>query len=395
MTRTTVLGALAGLLAIANPAQSADLPVAPEPVDYVRVCDAYGSRFYYIPGTETCLRVGGRVRTEFRFRNFGDSPNAWGERDTDGYQWRSRGYLYLDARTATEFGTLRAFIEAYITATNDNNSAATLDKGYIQWGGLLAGRAGSNFDFFTGYSYNAQIESYSDRKLNQMAYTFAFGNGFNATMAVEDQASRATAVGLNGGTQGYGGTRMPDFVGALGIKQGWGQAQVMGALHQVYPNATVNGVAGGSEDDLGWAIGGGVEIKIPGLANGGSVALQGVYTDGASGYGSTGWNSRITDSVVSGSGTNTTKTWNVFGGVSLGLTQTLKANIEGGYHNVDGGTSAYDFTQWDASANLVWEPVSGFIMGPELQYRNLDFSRSSGLSDTNELYGTFRLQRTF
>ena len=228
-----------------------------------------------------------------------------------------------------------------------------------------------------------------------MAYTFAFGNGFNATMAVEDQASRATAVGLNGGTQGYGGTRMPDFVGALGIKQGWGQAQVMGALHQVYPNATVNGVAGGSEDDLGWAIGGGVEIKIPGLANGGSVALQGVYTDGASGYGSTGWNSRITDSVVSGSGTNTTKTWNVFGGVSLGLTQTLKANIEGGYHNVDGGTSAYDFTQWDASANLVWEPVSGFIMGPELQYRNVDFSRSSGLSDTNELYGTFRLQRTF
>jgi Porin subfamily len=395
MTRFAALGMFTGLLVATNPAQAADLPIAPEPVDYVRICDAYGARFYSIPGTETCLRVGGRVRTEFRVRNFGDAQNAWGDRDTDGYQWRSRGYLYLDARTATEFGTLRSFIELYGTATNNSNTSFTLDKAYIQWGGLLAGRAGSNFDFFTGYSYNAQIESYSDRKLNQLAYTFAFGNGFNATLAVEDQAARATSVGLNGGTQGYGGTRMPDFVAAFGMKQGWGQAQIMGALHQIYPNGTYNGVTGGAEDELGWAVGGGVIFKFAGLGNGANVALQGVYTDGASGYGSTGWNSRITDAVFTGSSTQTTKTWNVFGGISLGLTDTLVTNIEGGYHNVEGGTGAYDFTQWDATANVVWEPIQDFIMGPELQYRDLDFSRASGLSDTNEIYGAFRLQRTF
>lgn len=395
MSRLAVLTVLAGSLAAANPAFSADLPVAPEPVDYVRICDAYGTRFYYIPGTETCLRVGSRVRTEFRVRNFGDAQNAWGDRDTDGYQWRSRGYLYLDARTATEFGTLRAFIEWYVTATNDNNSSSTLDKAYIQWGGLLAGRAGSNFDFFTGYAYNAQIESYSDRKLNQLAYTYAFGNGFNATLAVEDRSGRETSLGLNGGTQAYGGTRMPDFVAALGVKQGWGQAQVMGALHQVYPNATYNGITGGSEDELGWALGGAVQFNFEGLGNGTKVALQGVYTDGASVYGSTGWNSRITDAVFTGTSTQTTKTWNIFGGVSVGLTDTLVTNIEGGYHNVDGGTAAYDFTQWDATANVVWEPVSGFIIGPEVQYRNVDFSRSSGLSDTSEIYATFRMQRTF
>ncbi|MCR9060548.1 MAG: porin, partial [Rhodobacteraceae bacterium] len=55
--------------ATATTAQAADLPVAPEPVDYVRVCDAYGSRFYYIPGTETCLRVGGRLRAQFVVNN--------------------------------------------------------------------------------------------------------------------------------------------------------------------------------------------------------------------------------------------------------------------------------------------------------------------------------------
>ncbi|WP_206064828.1 porin [Nitratireductor mangrovi] len=47
----------------------AALPVAAwsdeEAVDYVRVCDAFGTGFYYIPGTETCLRIGGRIRAEF------------------------------------------------------------------------------------------------------------------------------------------------------------------------------------------------------------------------------------------------------------------------------------------------------------------------------------------
>ncbi|WP_299480483.1 porin [uncultured Roseibium sp.] len=394
MARFVALGLLAGIASAAGSAQAADLPVAPEPIDYVRICDAYGSRFYYIPGTETCLRVRGRVRTEFRVRNFGEAENAWGDRDTDGYQWRSRGYLYLDARTQTEFGTLRGFLEIYMQQTNDR-AGFSIDNAYIQWGGLTAGLTNSNFDFFTGYAFDAQIESYSDQSLNQIAYTHAFGNGFNATIAIEDQSDREAGIGLNGSVLGYGGTRMPDVIGVLGVNQGWGEAQIMGALHQVYPEAAFNGTTGGSEDELGWAVGAGVEIEFGGLANGGSIALQGVYTDGASAYGSTGWNSLITDAVWDGNSTETTRTWNVFGGVSLGLTNNLELNVEGGYHNVDAATSAYDFTQWSVTSNLVWEPVSGFILGPELQYRDLDFSDASGLEDTYQLFGTFRMQRSF
>ncbi len=42
-------------------AYGADNIVAPEPdaAQYVRVCDAYGAGYFYIPGTETCLRVHG------------------------------------------------------------------------------------------------------------------------------------------------------------------------------------------------------------------------------------------------------------------------------------------------------------------------------------------------
>ncbi|RDI55057.1 porin, partial [Microvirga subterranea] len=53
-----LLGSAAGLAAVVS-AQAADLPVAKAaPVEYVRVCSTYGAGFFYIPGTETCLRVG-------------------------------------------------------------------------------------------------------------------------------------------------------------------------------------------------------------------------------------------------------------------------------------------------------------------------------------------------
>jgi Porin subfamily len=51
--------ALFGLLTFGGaPAQAA------EPVEYVKVCSLYGTGFYYIPGTDTCLRVGGFATTQ-------------------------------------------------------------------------------------------------------------------------------------------------------------------------------------------------------------------------------------------------------------------------------------------------------------------------------------------
>ena len=61
--KSLLLGSAAALVAVSG-ARAADAVVVaePEPVEYVRVCDVYGAGFYYIPGTETCLRVGGYVR---------------------------------------------------------------------------------------------------------------------------------------------------------------------------------------------------------------------------------------------------------------------------------------------------------------------------------------------
>jgi hypothetical protein len=52
MKKGVFASGLAGLFLFAA---SASAQGVPHPVDYVRVCDAYGAGFLYIPGTETCL----------------------------------------------------------------------------------------------------------------------------------------------------------------------------------------------------------------------------------------------------------------------------------------------------------------------------------------------------
>ena len=61
--KSLLLGSAAAL-AVVSGAQAADAIVAaePEPMEYVRVCDAFGTGYFYIPGTETCLKIGGEVR---------------------------------------------------------------------------------------------------------------------------------------------------------------------------------------------------------------------------------------------------------------------------------------------------------------------------------------------
>ena len=71
MVKSLLLGSAAGLVAVAG-AQAADLPVKAKPVQYVKICSLYGVGFYYIPGTDMCIKVGGWVRAEA----------AWGTNDS-------------------------------------------------------------------------------------------------------------------------------------------------------------------------------------------------------------------------------------------------------------------------------------------------------------------------
>ena len=66
-------------------AQAADLPVKKAvPIEYVRVCTAYGAGFFYIPGTDTCLRVSGRARAEYGYIG-SDNRRVVGGGDLSGF----------------------------------------------------------------------------------------------------------------------------------------------------------------------------------------------------------------------------------------------------------------------------------------------------------------------
>ncbi|WP_235815224.1 porin [Roseibium album] len=381
--------------ATATTAQAADLPVAPEPVDYVRVCDAYGSRFYYIPGTETCLRVGGRLRTQFVVNNVLDdnnNPGAWAARDSDGYSWLTRGYAYLDARNATEFGTLRAYVGLRMDITN-GESGFKLDSGYIQWGGLTAGYLGSNFNTYTGQVFMGVVtRDWADTTVNQIAYTAAFGNGFSATIALEDRSGHEVGA--------YGGTRAPDVVAALGVSQGWGSAQLSGALHQVYPdNAAANLGATSADESIGWALGAGVNINLPFANSGSNIFFQGFYADGALKYIGNGITdvAGVTDYEVNNSGTNSG--YSLSAGVYIQATPTIGLAADGSWAHVDQDNTGTigDVDRWAIDGSVQWEPVSGFVMGADIGYANTDISGINGNADTDfdELLFGVRMQRTF
>src|SRR5579872_3785821 len=107
MVKSLVLGSAATLVAMGG-AQAADLPVKAKAVEYVKVCSLYGAGFWYIPGTDTCIKLGGYLRAEVAIGTNSDysggfnvsSQGANGARNrlTNAYTMRAREDLNIDTR---------------------------------------------------------------------------------------------------------------------------------------------------------------------------------------------------------------------------------------------------------------------------------------------------------
>ena len=79
MVKSLVLGSAAALVAMTG-AQAADLPVKAKAVEYVRICSLYGAGFFYIPGTDTCIKLGGYLRADLILGGNSDyAPNLSGQ----------------------------------------------------------------------------------------------------------------------------------------------------------------------------------------------------------------------------------------------------------------------------------------------------------------------------
>jgi hypothetical protein len=236
MVKSLILGSAAGLLAMGG-AQAADLPVKAKAVEYVRICSLYGAGFWYIPGTDTCIRISGYVRAETDI-NAGPflSPAISGalgnsDRYSDNYTAYARGSLTFDTRTASEYGVVRTLVkfnENFTTSQIFNTAAqggaalsspqsneygrgqgtTSVDYAFIQFAGFTFGKAVSAFEtpWFGNGSGNGGsfLIGGSDNVtgLPQIAYTAQFGNGVSGTVAVEDGSvyRRGILTNMNSGS---------------------------------------------------------------------------------------------------------------------------------------------------------------------------------------------------
>ncbi|BDL41365.1 hypothetical protein MSPGM_39550 [Methylorubrum sp. GM97] len=169
---TGLAGAAIAVTAVmaVDAARAADLPVRKAlPIEFVRVCSASGAGFFYIPGTDTCLRVSGRARFEAGYIPVQNRTNSAGDLP----QYRGLMRMNVDARTQTGYGTLRAFLRVEAASRTGVTMASgtqqrignafpatgqdalgrvqnyvVADKAFVQFAGLTAGRASSFFDFY-------------------------------------------------------------------------------------------------------------------------------------------------------------------------------------------------------------------------------------------------------
>ncbi|QRM54807.1 porin [Sinorhizobium sp. BG8] len=193
--KSLLLGSAAALAAVSG-AQAADAIVAaePEPMEYVRVCDAFGAGYFYIPGTETCLKVGGYLRVQLDISD----DVVTNDEDEAGYKTNARGYLIVNAKSDTEYGVLNSEIDMQM----DSQGGFFLDGAFIQLGGLTIGRFYNYWD--AGLSGETDINDSGASwapgafTLNDaIMYTYD-GGTFNVSGTVENfEPQGATYVGTN------------------------------------------------------------------------------------------------------------------------------------------------------------------------------------------------------
>ena len=316
VVKSLILGSAASLLAFG--AQAADLPVKAKAVEYVKVCSLYGAGFYYIPGTDTCLKIGGyaRIDTAINSGIYGNpyiyAANGEDTRNRSMFNSRARIGFQMDTRTATEYGVLRTYANMQMQWTElgagvgagDGVAGGNFETDYafIQFAGFTFGKAVSQFDPQWVLAIPATTSGHvggSDTKTGilQAAYTATFGNGFSGTISAEQpRAYRNGGIitGASLGSQGWvtgnaaagvnhAGTRMPDIVGNLRLDQAWGSFHVAAALHDVQlASNNYAPVAAGSK--MGWATTVGFELKNLPTGVGDSFKADFTYAKGAVRY---------------------------------------------------------------------------------------------------------------
>jgi hypothetical protein len=395
--KSLLLGSAAARIAVSG-ARAADAVVVaePEPAEYVQICDVYGSGYFYIPGTETCLRIGGYIRYDIGVGDVGAFTGAQsrdhqdGDFDNDTYWKRARFALKTWTGQETELGTLKTYTETRFNfgnrqgyATYNGNPAGggrdgqvSLNFAWIQLGGLRVGKDESAFNTFIGYAGNVMNDTlvpYGDFDTNVIQYYFDAGNGFSAVVSLEEGSGGGTAGSYGVGTiDSY----VPNVVGGVKYTQGWG---------------AITGVI--SYDSNYEEVAGKVRLDITPMQN---LALWIM-----AGYGTDDNYTDVTYANPAG-GRGFYKQWDgnwaIWGGGTYTINEKTSFNFQAGY---DEGENL------GIVANVAYDVVPGFTVTAEVAYVNagkIDEVDTLGTNhnwtgisagDDSAIGGVLRFQRSF
>jgi hypothetical protein len=256
--KSLLIGSAAALAAVSG-AQAADAIVAaePEPLEYVRVCDAFGAGYFYIPGTETCLRIGGEVRFTAAFgEDIGGA--APGGRSSD-WNTQTRARVFFDTKTDSELGTIGTYIRLqgdYRPRDGNSSQGLTLEQGYITVGGLKAGKVLTWWDDTGIYG---ELDDFADKvNFNQVSYLYDAGS-FRIGLGLDDLSGEYASVAFPGNELGIQGYAQVNFGSSnLALRGVYDTETEEGALY-----ATLVAPIGPGELQIGagWASGDTVYVK--------------------------------------------------------------------------------------------------------------------------------------
>ena len=439
LIKSLLLGSAAGVVAVAS-AQAADLPTRKGPVaaEYVRVCSitVAGAPVvgFVLPGSDTCLKISGYITGQIEGGNVklghtlssyttpgfatqtnsGITAGIGGDHSTfgrDSFGYTTRFNLTLDAVSNTAYGPLVSHGEYQFNHgegfdnTGRGGSDGGLNRAYVTWAGITAGKIDSFFSFTGGGPGWANFFSPDRKGFNQpdvLAYTASFGGGFAATISIESPANYEDQGDLVGGSPFLGsavrgGIRAPDIIGALDVHQAWGSAHVAGSAHNVRAISSLGD--GATLDKWGWAIDAGVSFNIPGMA-GTMIGLTGAWSrnsiddsglpDGMWGEeGATNGNGQpmaIADAFYNGAGSwATPEAFSITGYTTFTINPQVNLALEGSYGEVKwSGTPALTLLSTSKSFLVGgvahYDPVKNLDFEFELLYQNTDTARPTGLA---------------
>lgn len=419
-----VLGWVAAAGSLPMVAHAADLAApSAQAVDYVQVCDAYGAGFFVVPGAETCLKIGGAVVVDLVAslnEHNGGLVDALGwARKSEGIAARADARLSFEAITNTDFGPLQSYVGIRSRLETHNVANTTmLTDAWMKWSGLTFGLHRSFFTTYTGgsdvvFSSVAGIDrdqrfdfatggiipargaaGRQEGKPLLAAYTAAFGNGLSASISFEmpiESRHPAYPVPLPFFffPQPYsGGFRWPDVVANVRVEQAWGSAQVMGAIHDVRSSRAFFQASGIQVDEIGYAVGVGGQVNIPGLPGPSYIAGQAAFAHGAVKF--VDPSSPLIDFSLAGI---LTDSWGVGATVNLGVSQMVALQASASFGRHENGTTAADV--WTAMGDVTVSPVDGLAFRAGAEYRHERITAPGFNVDGGELIGFFRVARTF